>query len=153
MKLLQAFAAALSIALILMITLVFANIAHGKDLQLEAGLYTFHAFIKSEDRYTLNENNQFLSVAYRGAHAATFVNSYEYRSYALGYRWQVTEWFGFSVGAIHGYTPEHMPIAPIWIGEWMPFFAPDVSFMLADSIGLRARMLGNAYSFVGVLKF
>lgn len=105
--------------------------------ELEFGLITHHWKTRG-----LNENNHLVGVEWRGVEASTFVNSYEDRSYSLGYRFEIGLGWSVSVGAIHGYG-ENAKWFPIRAREMVFYPMINYTASISDHFSFRFRAVTN----------
>ncbi len=93
----------------LILALALATSFSAQADAIYAGGLSFHIDGK-EDRsgYEYNSNHELVALEYKNVFAATMLNSYHTRSYAVGYSFSVIEAQYFNLdavaGVIHGYT-------------------------------------------------
>ena len=113
--------------------------------ELELGAYTTHMISDH-----VNNDNRLIGVEWRGIEAATFINSFNDRSYALGYRINAPGPFSVSVGAIEGYG-ENSKFFPITHSAVVAYLSVNLTVPLSDHVALRGRVMGEVVMVSGVL--
>lgn len=113
--------------------------------ELELGAWTTHLISEQ-----VNNDNRLMGVEWRGIEAATFINSFDDRSYALGYRFTAPGPFSVSVGLIDGYG-ENSKFFPITHSEVVAYVSLNATVPLSDHVAVRARVMGEVVMVSGVL--
>lgn len=92
--------------------------AHADDWKLYTGMLSHHTGERS-DGEEWNENHDLVGLQYENFYAATYVNSYDKRSYSLGYMTdqkcldtKIGVCFSLSLGVVSGYEYNGSKILP-----------------------------------------
>lgn len=129
--------------LALMVVLCGSVVAD-KGLEVEIGLMTHHWISKG-----VNNDTELVGVHYRGFEVGTMRNSFGDRSYIAGYRFDLSEGWSLSVGAIHGYG-DNAKVYTVRFGETVLYPSINYTHRLSDHLSIRVRQMAEV-SLVGVV--
>lgn len=139
----------LGIALLVVFIILGVLNKDAQAAELELGAWTTHMI---SDNNTINNDNRLVGVSYKGFEAATFINSFEDRSFALGYRIELPSIFSVSMGIIEGYgeNSKHFPVRQ---SHTVFYASANATVEVMDHFAVRGRVMGEVFMMSGVVKF
>ena len=123
--------------ILLFSSFTYAHFEEDKDHHVELTFGGWSHHINTDTDY--NETHDLIGVEYNDFQVFTFVNSYDYRSYGVGYTHTVTLvdkylFFGVSVGVVDGYETVE------GFGRITPYLEPHLEFYY-ENFGLQLGFL------------
>ncbi len=114
---------------------------------LMLGLSTIHPL----SDYDYNEDNSLVGVELGPFHFATFDNSYNVRSYAIGGQTDLYTYknldFKLRYGVVKGYEKDNFSVPVPCSGDLCIYGAPEAVFNINKHIGIGAGLFGEAVFF------
>lgn len=134
---------------LLVLILVLTGLVQAETLTVSFGFRTDHI---GNSSFNYNEDNQFFALSYgkeQGVHAATLVNSYYTRTYAVGVHHRYTHDSGLFVtgrtGLIVGYTYDNFKA----LGRFNPCTFEPICIYVAGGVGYQFDRLSYEVLFFG----